>query len=61
VIDLYSRKPVDTETLLPAVGATGDRLVVVEDHHPEGGIGAVVLQALSAAGHPAAITHLAVR
>jgi transketolase len=41
--------------------ATGDRLVVVEDHHPEGGIGAAVLEALSAAGHPAAIAHLAVR
>jgi transketolase len=61
VIDLYSLKPIDTETLLAAAAATGDRLVVVEDHHPEGGIGAAVLQALSAAGHPTAITHLAVR
>jgi transketolase len=61
VIDLYSLKPIDTETLVAAAVATGDRLVVVEDHHPEGGIGAAVLQALSAAGHPAAIVHLAVR
>jgi transketolase len=61
VIDLYSLKPIDTETLLAAAAATGRRLVVVEDHHPEGRIGAAVLQALSAAGRPAAIAHLAVR
>jgi len=61
VIDLYSLKPIDTELLVAAGADTRDRLVVVEDHHPEGGIGAAVLQALSAAGHPAAITHLAVR
>ena len=61
VIDLYSLKPIDTDTLLAAAAATGDRLVVVEDHHPQGGIGGAVLEALSDAGHPARITHLAVR
>ena len=36
VLDLYSIKPIDTETLLEAAAATGDRLVVVEDHYPAG-------------------------
>ena len=61
VIDLYSLKPIDTNTLLEAAAATGDRLVVVEDHYPAGGMGGAVLEALSDAGHPARIIHLAVR
>jgi transketolase len=54
-------KPIDTQTLLEAAAATGDRLVVVEDHYPEGGIGGAVFEALNGAGHPARISHLAVR
>ena len=61
VLDLYSVKPIDTETLVTAAAATGDRLVVVEDHYPAGGIGSAVLEALNDAGHPARIVHLAVR
>ena len=61
VLDLYSVKPIDTETLVTAATATGDRLVVVEDHYPAGGIGSAVLEALNDAGHPARIVHLAVR
>ena len=61
VLDLYSVKPIDTETLVTAATATGDRLVVVEDHYPAGGIGSAVLEALNDAGHPAHIVHLAVR
>jgi len=61
VIDLYSVKPVDTQALLDAAAETGDRLVVVEDHYPQGGLGGAVLEALSDAGHPVAIHHLAVR
>jgi transketolase len=62
VIDLYSVKPVDTDTLLAAARTTGGRLVLVEDHHPEGGLGSAVLDALTGAG-PAelAVAHLAVR
>ncbi len=61
VIDLYSVKPVDTDTLTAAVAATGGRLVIAEDHHPEGGLGSAVLDALTAAG-PVDLTvrHLAV-
>src|SRR5215831_5589119 len=61
VLDVYSVKPIDTEALLAAAAATGDRLVVAEDHYPEGGIGEAVLEALSDAGHPVQIAHLAVR
>jgi transketolase len=61
VVDVYSVKPIDTQTLLEAAAATGDRLVVAEDHHPEGGLGSAVLDAFNEAGHPVQITHLAVR
>ncbi len=59
VIDLYSVKPVDAGTLREAVEATGRRIVVVEDHWPEGGLGETVLSAL--AGEELAFEHLAVR
>ena len=52
VIDLYSVKPVDTETLTAAAAATGGRLVIAEDHHPEGGLGSAVLDALTGAAAP---------
>jgi transketolase len=61
VVDLYSVKPLDIQTLLDAAAATQDRLVVVEDHYPQGGIGGAVLEAFSDAGHPISIHHLAVR
>jgi len=52
VIDLYSIKPIDTETLAAAAEATG-RFVTVEDHWPEGGLGDAVLAALADADvHP---------
>jgi transketolase len=61
VLDLYSVKPIDTQALVTAANATRSRIVVVEDHYPEGGIGSAVLEALSDAGHPARIAHLAVQ
>jgi transketolase len=45
VIDLYSIKPVDDETLRQAAADTG-AIVTVEDHWPEGGLGDAVLAAL---------------
>jgi transketolase len=61
VIDVYSVKPIDTDTLAAAAAATGGRLVIAEDHHPEGGLGSAVVDALTGAG-PAELTvrHLAV-
>jgi len=50
VIDLYCVKPLDGKSLAAEVGATGGRLVTVEDHWPEGGLGEAVLHALVAAG-----------
>jgi transketolase len=62
VIDCYSVKPVDTETLAAAAEATGGRIVVAEDHHPEGGLGSAVADALLAAGQQSLhLTNLAVR
>ncbi|WP_326835225.1 transketolase [Amycolatopsis rhabdoformis] len=62
VIDLYSVKPVETETLVAAAGVTGGRIVVAEDHHPEGGLGSAVAEALLASGTtPLRLNHLAVR
>jgi transketolase len=61
VIDLYSVKPIDTPTLVRAARDTG-RLVLVEDHHPEGGLGSAVLDALAAAGRlEVSVASLAVR
>jgi transketolase len=44
VVDLYSVKPVDAQTLWEAGQETGC-LVTVEDHHPEGGLGDAVAEA----------------
>ena len=61
VIDLYSVKPVDGETLRAAAEATGGRILTVEDHWSEGGIGDAVLEALSDGETPARVVRLAVR
>jgi transketolase len=62
VIDCYCVKPVDTETLAAAAAATGGRIVVAEDHHPEGGLGSAVADALLGLGQQDLhLTHLAVR
>jgi transketolase len=62
VIDCYSVKPIDTATLAAAAQATAGRLVVAEDHHPEGGLGEAVTTALVTAGQEDLhIAHLAVR
>jgi transketolase len=62
VIDLYTVKPIDAETLADAARATGGRVVVVEDHWVEGGIGDAVLAALADKGfRDLHYRHLAVR
>jgi transketolase len=50
VIDLYCVKPLDGAALAQQITATGGRLVTVEDHWPEGGVGEAVLSALAQAG-----------
>jgi transketolase len=62
VIDLYSVKPVDVGVLTAAAQATDGRIVVAEDHHPEGGVGSAVVDALTEAGRAElSVAHLAVR
>ena len=61
VIDLYSVKPVDVETLREASRVTGGRLLVAEDHYPQGGLGAAVMEALAAEPDPPRVVHCAVR
>jgi transketolase len=62
VIDCYSIKPIDVATLTAAAQATSGRIVIAEDHHPEGGLGSAVTDALLADGRAdLSIAHLAVR
>jgi len=60
VIDAYSIKPIDAETLQAAAEATG-KIVTVEDHFPEGGLGDAVLAALAEKDEHPHILKLAVR
>jgi len=38
VIDLFTIKPLDTSTLIFSARKTGGRILVVEDHYPEGAL-----------------------
>jgi transketolase len=60
VVDAYSIKPIDDQTLALAAAETGG-LVVVEDHRPEGGLGEAVLSALAERGVHVPLRQLAVR
>ncbi len=60
VIDLYSVKPIDAETLRAAARETG-AIVTVEDHFPEGGLGDAVLDVFAASDERPPIVKLAVR
>ena len=60
VIDCYSVKPIDAETVRAAARATG-AVVTVEDHWPEGGIGDAVLEALAMEQPHPRVMKLAVR
>jgi transketolase len=60
VIDLYSIKPLDVETLRAAAEATEGRLLTVEDHWPEGGLGDAVAAALADSDEPPRVVKLAV-
>jgi transketolase len=57
VIDLYSVKPIDAETLQ----AINTPIVTIEDHWAEGGIGEAVLAALAAVDERPPVLQLAVR
>lgn len=50
VIDAYSVKPIDVETLYHAARDTNGNFIIVEDHWIEGGLGAAVLEAFTGRG-----------
>jgi transketolase len=59
VIDLYSIKPLDAATVTKVAQSSGGRLITVEDHYPQGGMGEAVAAALCNSG--VIITSLAVQ
>jgi transketolase len=61
VIDLYSVKPVDAETLYAAAEATQGRIVTAEDHWAEGGLGEAVLEVFASRDERPRVLTLAVR
>ena len=61
VVDAYSLKPIDSQTLRAAAEATGGRVVTVEDHWPEGGLGEAVLAAFGDSDERPRVVTLAVR
>jgi transketolase len=52
VIDAYSVKPMDEETLLAAAQEAGNKFIVVEDHWPEGGLGDAVIDVFTQSDGP---------
>jgi transketolase len=50
VVDLFSIKPIDAETLTESGKATANLIITVEDHSIDGGIGDAVAGAVSPAG-----------
>src|SRR5205807_779304 len=60
VIDAYSVKPIDAVTLREAARDCWGRLVVAEDHWPEGCLGDAVLEALADTDAPIHVRCLAV-
>jgi transketolase len=60
VIDCYSIKPIDADTLNRAARETS-AIVTVEDHWPEGGLGEAVLSAIADEGGEPPLIKLGVR
>ena len=61
VVDLYSVKPFPAKALAEQAGATGGRVLVVEDHYPAGGLGEAAAAALAPHGlvvHSLAVSKL---
>merc|ERR1712004_4840 len=47
IIDPFTIKPLDADTIIQSAKATGGRIITVEDHYPEGGIGDAVCGAVA--------------
>ena len=61
VVDCYSVKPIDAEGLRAAARASGNRVLTVEDHWPEGGLGDAVIEVFADSDEHVRVTKLAVR
>jgi transketolase len=61
VVDAYSIKPIDAATLREAAQDTGGRLITVEDHWPEGGLGDAVLEVFADSDQRPRVVKIAVR
>jgi transketolase len=59
IVDAYSVKPIDQAGLIAAAKATGGRIISVEDHYAQGGLGDAVAEAVAGAGFT--VERLAVR
>ena len=52
VIDAYSVKPLDATGIVAAARATHGRVLTVEDHYSDGGLGDAVLNAVAGESSP---------
>ncbi|MBS3072446.1 transketolase [Candidatus Pacearchaeota archaeon] len=59
IIDLYSIKPLNEKKLASFIKNHGNKVIIAEDHYPEGGIGEAVISALKNTNIK--MSHLAVR
>merc|ERR1739838_19479 len=60
VMDPFTIKPIDKDAIIKHAKECGGRIIVVEDHYPEGGIGEAVMNAV-AMERNIVVKHLAVR
>ena len=61
VIDPFTIKPIDVKTICQSAKECGGRVVISEDHYPEGGLGEAIISGLGLTGLQFKIRHLAVR
>lgn len=47
VVDLFTIKPIDAATIISNAKECGGRIITVEDHYPEGGVGEAVASAVA--------------
>ncbi len=59
VIDIYSIKPFHAEKFKTFVKKHGNKIVIAEDHHPEGGVGEMLAEVIS--GTNIKLKHLSVK
>jgi len=61
IVDLFTIKPLDVKFLCEQATQCNNRVIVAEDHYPEGGIGSAVSDAFRSVDHHVKLRHLCVR